>query len=244
MEWRMELANIKSCTFLGHCGSNAPSHSHLFAITPSLCQICKHELTIFFLNLQVLPSGLYIPTPLLYSFMSLFWCLWDESFFLVGSVKFLTVFDPLNFHINVAYSFNKLLLPASLENSLPPHPFQIQLPSKFRPRSWLCYQMPICSWVNHMTASGFIFLTALYLPGRVAELIKWDKGVRVLLRAQNNKSDLGRAKHNNLSVIYNQHTVQTISSSVFSTLPQSLSPKLQALLCKALFSVGFIGTMG
>lgn len=184
------------------------------------------------------------PTPLLYSLMSLFWCLWDESFFLVGSVKFLTVFDPLNFHINVAYSFNKLLLPASLENSLPPHPFQIQLPSKFRPRSWLCYQMPICSWVNHMTASGFIFLTALYLPGRVAELIKWDKGVRVLLRAQNNKSDLGRAKHNNLSVIYNQHTVQTISSSVFSTLPQSLSPKLQALLCKALFSVGFIGTMG
>lgn len=240
----MLTCQYKKLYFLGPCGSNAAYHSRLFAITPSLCQICKHAFTIFFLNLLVLPSGFYIPTPLLNSLMSSFWCLWAESFFLVGAIKFLTVLDPLNFHINIAYSFNKLLPPASPENSLLPHSFQMQLPSKFRPRSWLCYQMPICSWVNHMTASGFIFLTALYLPGRVAELIKWDKGVRVLLRAQNNKSDLGRAKHSNLSVIYNRRTVQTISSSVFSTPPQSPSPKLPALQCKALFSVGFIVTMG
>lgn len=86
---------------------------------------------------------------------------------------------------------------------------------------------------------GFYFLNCPMPAWQGCWAIRWDKGVKVLLRAQNNKSDLERAKHSNL-----KGAAQTISSSVFSTLPDAASPKFPALLCIALFSEGFIVITG
>lgn len=62
-----------------------------------------------------------------------------------------------------------------------------------------CHQMSICSWVSHLT-SGFYFSSVRStLPASWgAELIKWDKSMRMLWIEKNTGVKLKRIKKNNL----------------------------------------------
>lgn len=174
--------------------------------------------------------------------MSLFWCLWAESFFLVGSIKFLTVFDPFILTLHTLL-INRSFLPAWRILYCPMHS-KGDCPQSVGPGHDSAIKcLSVLGWIIWLLRGLFSYLPSTCLAG----LLSWSSEIRVWespLRAQNNRSGLGGAKHSNLSVICNKRTAQTVSSSVFSTLPKSPSPKLPALLCKALFSVGFIVTMG